>query len=437
MYITKPPLLIWSMVSSSKILGFSELSIRLPNAIAGCIVCFMLFFFCAGVMNSSLVGFLSVLILISSTGFIRMHVIRSGEYDAFLLLFVFTYSLSFFMILQNKDPNRKVWYWLVFTIAVICAILTKGVAGILAIPGLFIYVLAQQKLLDLLKSKDIYLSMFFILLFGLGYYFLREHLNPGYLNAVNNNELGGRYINTNEGHRGGWLYYWNTINEEFLFIMPLVFIGIFRAFFKSSRSIMELVIVFCTYIVVTFVFVISISASKLSWYDAPTSPLIALTAGFGFYTVVEFLMKIDSNIPSRIRSILLTFFFTVIIGSSYSKVISNNLSMDEFPWEKESYSVLHYIKASESKGINMNGYKIIYDPQVGYSQICQIRKLQDKGQKLQIVQISELRDGDIVVSRNADIRNQIGYHFSHVLLDSDDNIELWKLAEINRIAPPK
>jgi hypothetical protein len=320
---------------------------------------------------------------------------------------------------------------------VICAILTKGVAGILAIPGLFIYVLAQQKLLDLLKSKDIYLSMFFILLFGLGYYFLREHLNPGYLNAVNNNELGGRYINTNEGHRGGWLYYWNTINEEFLFIMPLVFIGIFRAFFKSSRSIMELVIVFCTYIVVTFVFVISISASKLSWYDAPTSPLIALTAGFGFYTVVEFLMKIDSNIPSRIRSILLTFFFTVIIGSSYSKVISNNLSMDEFPWEKESYSVLHYIKASESKGINMNGYKIIYDPQVGYSQICQIRKLQDKGQKLQIVQISELRDGDIVVSRNADIRNQIGYHFSHVLLDSDDNIELWKLAEINRIAPPK
>ncbi len=43
MYNCKPPLLLWCIVLSIKIFGFSELALRLPSAIAALLLCIYLF----------------------------------------------------------------------------------------------------------------------------------------------------------------------------------------------------------------------------------------------------------------------------------------------------------------------------------------------------------------------------------------------------------
>jgi 4-amino-4-deoxy-L-arabinose transferase-like glycosyltransferase len=430
MYITKPPLLIWCMVLSSKVLGFSELSIRLPNAIAGCIVCLLLFFFCASTMDSPLVGFLAVLTLISSSGFITLHVIRSGEYDAFLTLFVFIYCLSFFMILENKSSDRKVWHWLFFTIAVICAILTKGVAGIVAIPGLIIYVVSQHKLFDLLRSKEIYLSMFFIVLFGLGYYFLREHLNPGYLNAVNNNELGGRYINTNEGHAENFLYYWKLIAcNQLIFIMPFIFVGIIKAFINDQPNRIYAAVRFCTYVSAIFILVISISSTKLSWYDAPVIPMITLVAGFGFSIVLSFLFGENISTWSIRNKIITTVFVLALVGPAYGDIISNNLDMTDFEWNRKAYTVTYYIKRKQQQNDDYNSYKVINDTYLARPEMCQIKALEHKGKKLEMTEIGGLKAGDRVITDKENVRMMISNRFNYLELDSLANVKVWQLLD--------
>jgi 4-amino-4-deoxy-L-arabinose transferase-like glycosyltransferase len=204
---TKPPLVIWCMVASTKIIGFNELGIRLPNALAAVMLCFLLFVFLTHITGEPLAGFSAVIMLISSAGYICLHVVRSAEYDSILTLLITLYCLCFFMLTEINTAKQQRRLWLFFTLGVIFAILTKGIAAMMIMPALFIYALIRGKILWFVRSKETYISAFFIVLIGLGYYYLREHFNPGYIQAVAENELGGRYVQANEGHtEGPWFY---------------------------------------------------------------------------------------------------------------------------------------------------------------------------------------------------------------------------------------
>jgi len=83
----KPPLMIWCIVLFSKIFGFSELSLRLPSALAALGLCIYLFFLLKQKTGGPVFGFFTVLVLVTCQGYIRNHVTRTGEYDSLLVLF--------------------------------------------------------------------------------------------------------------------------------------------------------------------------------------------------------------------------------------------------------------------------------------------------------------------------------------------------------------
>ncbi|MBX7243741.1 MAG: glycosyltransferase family 39 protein [Bacteroidia bacterium] len=105
MWQTKPPLLIWLQVFFSHLLGFGELAIRLPSAIAGFLTCIVLMIFCVRYLGSFWYGFISVLVLVTSWGYIHIHVTRTGDYDALLILFTTTSCLLWFLYLE-KGKNK-------------------------------------------------------------------------------------------------------------------------------------------------------------------------------------------------------------------------------------------------------------------------------------------------------------------------------------------
>ncbi|MCW3125329.1 MAG: hypothetical protein JWO03_987 [Bacteroidetes bacterium] len=427
---TKPPLVIWCMAGMSKLIGFNELSIRLPNAIAGALLCIGIFLFISYRYRTPVAAFASVLIMISSTGLIRQHVFRTGEYDAFLVTFVFIFSIAYFLLLQpDRADKRNGRLWTIFTIAMIGAIWTKGIAAMMIMPALLVYTLIQKKLVTLLRSKEFYISALTVVVFGMGYYVLREHYNPGYMQAVYDNELGGRFIKTNDGHEGPFWYYIQHISEAEKIWISFFVIGILSLFSKRENPLRPL-LVFCVVVVFLFVTVISVSATKLDWYDAPMIPFFAIISGIGAYVIIDSLFNIGGDKVFLWRKIAAVMALLVIAAPGYIDIIYNDQSIAESSWDGDAFNMSHYLRQRDRSPVNMDGYKIVYNQSHLVRIIkCETKVLEYKGQKVELVRINKLREGDIVLTGQANVRDSINALFTHQTLETYYNVEKWKLLE--------
>jgi 4-amino-4-deoxy-L-arabinose transferase-like glycosyltransferase len=416
------------MVASCKLLGFNELGIRFPNALAGVVICFIVFFFCTSVFDSPLKGFFSAVILVSTAGLVRLHVLRSGEYDAFLVMFITIYCFSYFLILEgNSDKRRQLW--LIFTLSMIGAILTKGIAALLVSPALIIYSLIRRKLKPFLKQKEVYISTFLIVLFGLGYYLLREHYNPGYIQAVRENELGGRY-SVSMIKSGPFDYLIAIVTNEFRYWLIFALIGIYINLRSQDQRVKNFTI-FCSLVVTVQLTVISYGSTHLGWYDAPIFPFLAIMAAFGLSSILDLFFKYKSSLqkPSAIRKYIAIAFVLAVTLPSYLNIIAHDLAS---PWEKWNSSefLVYYIKMREKKGMNLNGMKIINDSSLERALICQTKV---SGLSLKNVQIgagiNSLIPGDTVIVGQEDQKEELRKRFALKNMDTYNDVNVLLLMD--------
>src|SRR6266542_1360601 len=236
MWNTKPPLMIWLQVGLMKCIGTNELSLRLPSAFAAFFTCALLMFIAVRYVKDFWFGFIAVIVLITSQGFIHEHASRTGDYDTLVTLFITAACLSFFLFIENQ----KIKYLYLFFAALILAMLAKGITVMLFIPALLAYSVIRRQFVQILKNKHFYLALVSFLLVAFGYYALREHYNPGYIQAVYDNELGGHYLKVIEGNSGDfWYFYQNIINKrlsEWMLLIPCgLAIGLVSKDTKLSR----------------------------------------------------------------------------------------------------------------------------------------------------------------------------------------------------------
>src|SRR5688572_18104826 len=97
MWNTKPPLQVWLIALSIKAFGYTEFAVRFPSAVMAVATMAVIFWFCLKVFRSKLAAVLSVLVLVSSQGYMGYHVARNGDYEALLIFFITIYMLSFFL----------------------------------------------------------------------------------------------------------------------------------------------------------------------------------------------------------------------------------------------------------------------------------------------------------------------------------------------------
>jgi len=79
MWNTKPPLMIWLQVFSMKLLGINEWAIRLPSALAALFTCIILMFVSVRYVKNFWFGFIWALVLVTSSGYIEIHAVRTGD----------------------------------------------------------------------------------------------------------------------------------------------------------------------------------------------------------------------------------------------------------------------------------------------------------------------------------------------------------------------
>ncbi|MDR3678966.1 MAG: glycosyltransferase family 39 protein [Flavipsychrobacter sp.] len=317
MWSVKPPLMVWLQALSMHLWGMHEWATRLPGAIASTCTCIIVYLFLVW-KKAPLAGFIAVLVLITSQGFVTLHCSRTGDYDALLTFFTTAYCFSYFAYLQEGKPKFLYLTFIFLTLAV----LTKGVAALLFLPALLLFTLYKKSLLRLLKEKHLYLSLVTFLLFVLGYYLLRKHYNPGYIQAVQQNELGGRYSQALEGNKGTFLYYFhNMALYQFKPWYWLIVPGVLAGLFMDNKKYRDLT-VYLILLNALFFLVISSAQTKLYWYAMPMYPFLSAIVGLFIYCVFSMLQK-----RGRWTAVLSYLLLPVVFLLPYKEAIALNTAL--------------------------------------------------------------------------------------------------------------
>ncbi|GGG29093.1 hypothetical protein GCM10011378_02200 [Hymenobacter glacieicola] len=282
---TKPPLLLWLQVLCIKLFGFNEVAIRLPTIGAVLVTVSALYWFSAKVLRTAAAGLFAVLVLLTTAGYFRVHVAWSGDYDGLLVCWQLLLLVFYFQYLE-KARSRD---WWLFTGALLGAILTKGVAGLLGLPGLLLYTLWQGRLGFMLLNRKLYISVALLLLLVGGYYLGHEISTPGYWQAVRENELGGRFSTALNDLTGPWNYYLVYLKiRDFVpwlyWLAPALVLAWWQPNQVQRRAVGLLVIFSACWLLL-----ISCSATKLAWYAAPIYPPLALLTGLGIAQLWQWL----------------------------------------------------------------------------------------------------------------------------------------------------
>jgi 4-amino-4-deoxy-L-arabinose transferase-like glycosyltransferase len=266
---TKPHLLVAIQAALFRIFEPNLLWLRLPSAMAGTLVLLLWFRFLWRRQQKS-AAWIFLLIMLSCRGFNVYHISRTGDYDALLLLFLTGCIINLHKILIDGHSQKLTWR---FSACFTMAVLTKSLAALLWGPVFLVAILIFSGEPARLIRSLVKPALLCLGIIG-AYYFIREWSTPGYLSAVFENEITGRYLAPNEGHVSEWYYYFSELYthyfEGFIFFILLVPVT-FLVYKKAEKEHQYYLL-----LSVLFLAIISISATRIYWYMAPVIPLLSV-----------------------------------------------------------------------------------------------------------------------------------------------------------------
>ncbi|MGB0916518.1 MAG: ArnT family glycosyltransferase [Flavobacteriales bacterium] len=425
MWATKPPLLIWCQSALMKVIGQNEWAVRLPSAIAAFLTCITLLFFSILHIRSSWFGAIVMLALITINGYVENHSTRTGDYDALLTLFTTISGLSFFLYTERKGNK----FLLLFFLFTALAVLTKGVAGLLFLPALGIYIVAKRQLLTTLKKPQLYLGLIGFVSVALGYYVLREFHSPGYLKTISENELGGRFLETQEQHGESFWFYYKQLATHLL--KPWVvwtFLGALIGMFSPSKLIKNLTL-FSVLMIICFSVVISSAQTKLIWYPIPMYPFMAILAGITVLSIFK-LLKDSEKINRILRWNFLPYVFLIAaFYQPYRWTVNRVLNSKEKAWDTERYSMANYLRqATAQKDTRLDDFYLVHN---GYDahNIFYINVLKSQGISLAKKDKRELNERDLVLVYQTDVKSYLKEHYNLKVMEEINGITKYEILE--------
>lgn len=414
---TKPPLVIWLQAVSMKIFGISEWSVRFPTALFGMATVFLIYFFCSWVLKSRMIGILSTVLLITSEGFIRNHVIRTGDLDGILVFWLTLYLLVFLKIIIDK-PVRTFPYFLVISIALIGGVLTKGVAGLFFVPFLFVIALMPGNRW-VFNDKWLYLSAIAVMGLSLGYYIIRDLQTPGYLLNVFQSEI----LRINQPVMT-WhvlpfdFYFQNIIWKHFkVYIFFLAFIPVLPFLVKTSSKKFR-VLIYLLIISIGYFLLISFPPVKLDWYDAPLMPVLSLIAGIIILLLSEAIFeKLKVKWSISFKNLVLGLIMIPVLVWSYVYILQTVKFTEDWidPNEIEGAYLRHLVNSEAG----FNGFTILKTDKHDGQLMFYIRSFETNG-----------RLKDVKIAKNLDFKagETVMVSKQH---EFDELLKLYEMTQLN------
>jgi 4-amino-4-deoxy-L-arabinose transferase-like glycosyltransferase len=411
-----------------KMIGVNELAVRLPSAFAASFTCLTILIFSLCYLKQFWFGFIAIIVLITSHGYINVHATRTGDYDALLTLFTTLSGLLFFVFLETKKNK----YLYLFFLSISLAVLTKGITGCLFLPALVIYSLWIKQFLYILKNKHFYIGLFGFLVLTIGYYLLRENYNTGYIAAVQENELGGRYLDVIENHKHGfWFYYDNFIDFQLSVWYLLVPCGLLIGLVNKDRKINRITL-FSLVMISTFFIVISTAQTKLEWYDVPLYPFLSILIAIFIYYIFDLLQNFDW-IKHTLKNNIAPFIFLFLIAiSPYKKILDKTYLPKEYSWDKDFYEIGYFLKDAVNGKYDLNNYYLLHKNHNTHI-LFYLNILNAQGINISFKNWEELSINDYVISHQKEVIDYIETHYTYEILTKERNLVFYKINGVLKI----
>ena len=435
MWGTKPPFLIWFQALSMSVFGVNAFALRFPSAFAALFTAIAMLYFSTRFMNNRWYGALAAIILVTSSGYLSRHIARTGDFDSLLTLFMFLYAMYFYKVIHiDRAIKRKKSIWLMmlfFTLAVF----TKGIAAFLFLPGLTIYLFINRGYKKLLYNPHFYFALAGSVLLIAAFYLGREWLNPGYLKAVWQNELGGRYLVALEGNQEPWYFYIvGLVKRRFAYWCFFILPAILGAFYFRERKIIRF-LSFGGLLIATYLVIISFSKTKLMWYDAPLFPLLSIFGAIGVMYILyllqylpQYLFKVGyrSHVTGLFLSAIALFF---LLHHPVKETLIRIKQDDMEPWHKEWYAFGHLVQSKSFEPHKLEGFCFLqkgYQPQNWFYQEQLNRTY---GISLPNCSIDEMAIGDKVIVVQKDMKVKLRSYYVLETINSYPPLEMYQLVD--------
>jgi 4-amino-4-deoxy-L-arabinose transferase-like glycosyltransferase len=422
MWSTKPTLLIAIQAMFMHVVGVNELAIRLPIALATLALCFALLYFSKRIFNSNLIGIAAVLILITTNGFVELHGSRTGDYDLLLILFTTLSCMHFFLFVQEQKI-KNLYLFFAFTAL---AMLTKGVAGLLFWPGIFLFALYSKQVVPLLQNKHTYIGLFSCLAVAASYYVVREQLNPGYWDAVKVNELGGRFFHVIENHDHGFFYYLNLlIDYDYSYWCILIPVAILFGVLIRNKTINKLSL-FTVLLVLSYFLIISTAKTKVPWYNLPMYPFLALLIAMLLYMVYEQLKQIRMDDFKISNNFFPPLFLILVFVMPYLAICSKTMNPIEPSMNYYYNEITYYLKKVINENKKIENQFVIYDEYNAHISFYQ-HMLNDAGSSLFNKGINEIKKGDVIMVSQDHLKSLIEKTYDTKIIDTYNAVVIYQI----------
>lgn len=361
-------------------------------------------------------GWIAIMVLVTTPGFITNHVARTGDFDGLLCLFTTLYCLLFYFYVEESYSKRKTILLLLFFLCLCAATFTKSIAALLFLPVIFVYVLVRKKISLFLTSKAFWLLGFSYILLVVGYYFYRDYRVPGFLQAMLDNEVFSRYNGGAVSQTGAWYYYitkcYETSFDYWIWSLPI-------PLFAAIQSKFRVFYLYVFSLVVFHHFIIAKSVSKLDWYMAPEYPLLAILIGMGLFDIWNWAKPVGISLPKTIG--ITAVLAIALFAYPYNKVIHSVYFPSDhhsYPNEYPNFGKFLRNKILSSKGSTfyvLCGYK--YAPDIR----LQVLSLQSRGYHVHLFKYDQ-RDysNKLIIAESGEFHSQIEPYYNYRIIDSDN-----------------
>lgn len=295
----KPPLLIWQMAGLMRLGLPPLLAVRLPVMLAALATVGAVWWVCRFALRDRVAAALAGFVLLSSLYYTDIHIARTGDYDVPLGFFTLCYVLAFWASIERGGEIRMGWF-AISAAALVLAVMTKGVAGTFALIGILVFSSISGRLVMLLSNVRVWSLALLALALCLGYYVSRELYDPGYLQAVWQNELAGRFTVTNEGHQESPLFYVKLLIKNFepaVVLLPFAALTVFGT--DARRRSMTVLCLSCA---AAMFFVLTTAQTKIYWYATPIVPFLAIAAALGVSDGLRWIKAREERLPGAFHA---------------------------------------------------------------------------------------------------------------------------------------
>ncbi len=409
---SKPPFTTWIQVIFLKVLGTTELALRLPASLAALGAMLFILWFFHNKLDMWPAGWTSAFVLATSSGFVREHAARTGDHDAPLALYMLMGVLAFYVLLNEEDRKARVKWWVLLSASAIASLLTKYLFGAMFWPGMALYAIYKGKLSWLLRQRALWVSATVVVLSCGGWVAFMEWQQPGFAGRVLYYEMLHRYTTVIEEHHAPWyfflLQFWEGHFQPWLWLLP---VPLAMLFFKASQKMKDFVLLL-TACAATHLLVISSAHTKLPHYDVAAYPLLAMLAGIGLWKTMELLHLNWTNPLFQPTVVGLAIAGVVGFGIlPYSKVIAQVWNP---VWQEDENKYGYLFKEIEAHHGSLRKFKLVapvFEAQAVYYAGLYNRR---KGYQIELEDFPKrVQPGDTIMVCN---RNYIDYLFRNYQL---------------------